>query len=107
MMWLTWRAKAVDDVAQQVVRHGPRRRGLAQLHGDGLGFGRADPDNQIVFALLLFEDQDAVQVLHAYPDGFDAHFNHCHPPPANLTTKPVYAWPLLGVNANQTALVTV
>ena len=38
--------QVLDDVAQQVVRHRPRRLDVLDLQRDGVGLEHADPDRQ-------------------------------------------------------------
>src|SRR4051812_49156319 len=48
----------LDDVAQQVVRHRPWRRGVLDLHGDGVGLEHADPDFEDPGGVLVAQDDD-------------------------------------------------
>src|SRR5690349_16528488 len=40
------RIELLQDVSEQVVRHGPGRRDFLHLDGDGVGFEDADPDRK-------------------------------------------------------------
>ena len=74
------RAERLDDGAQEVVGEGAGDGDFLELDGDGVGFGRANPDRQIAVGRLLLEDHDPLVVHQAYPDALDRHLDQ----PPNL-----------------------
>src|SRR5581483_6517065 len=67
------RAERVDDGAQQVVRERAGDGDVLELDGDGVGFGRPDPDREIAIRGLLLQNHHALVIHQADPDALDRH----------------------------------
>src|SRR6185436_16776011 len=65
----------VDHVAQQVVRHRPRRRDVLDLQRNRIGLEHPDPDRQRPAPLLVAEDHDGHVADRVDHQAFDAHFD--------------------------------
>jgi len=65
-----------EHVAQQVVRHRPRRRGALQLHQDRRGLRVADPDRQELVAVNGLEQDDRLLADHVEAHAVDDHLLH-------------------------------
>ena len=52
------RLEVRDDVAQQIVRHRPRRGDVLDLQRDGVGLEDPHPDRQDLLAVLVAQDDD-------------------------------------------------
>ena len=65
-----------EHVAEQVVRHRPRRRRALQLHQDRRRLGVADPDRQELVAVGGLEQHDRLLADHVEADAVDDHLLH-------------------------------
>ncbi len=69
-----------EDVAQQVVRHRPRRASPLQLHEDRRGLGMPDPDRQELVAIDGLQEHDRLLANHVEADAVNHHLLHKGPP---------------------------
>src|ERR1700722_1044350 len=68
--------EVAEDVAEEVVRHRPRRAGSLQLHQDRGGLRMADPDRQELVALDGLQEHDRLLANHVEADAVDDHLLH-------------------------------
>ena len=78
------RLQVLDDVAQQVVRHRPRRLDVLDLQRDGVGLEHADPDRQHLLPVLIAQDDDRHVGDGIDHQPLDGHLDH-HVAPFRLT----------------------
>ena len=83
-----------DDVAQQVVRHGPRRCHVLDLQRDGVRLENADPDRQDPIAVLILQDHDRHVRHGVHHQALDGHFNQhgCRPCVCAASASPHRLW---------------
>src|ERR1051325_10813285 len=67
--------KVRNDVAEQVVRHRPRRCYVLDLQRDGVRFEDADPDWQHTIAVLVLQDDDRHVRDGVHHQPLDGHLN--------------------------------
>src|SRR5512139_1529911 len=83
------RLEDLQEIAHEVVRHGPREADLLELRGDGTRFEESDPDGYRPLALEVLQDHD--RRVGQRVDGETGHLHldeHLRTPPCYSSISP-------------------